>query len=162
MAKNQKEDLNQEIYIFYILVSEEKNKKLKMQGPFIHRKPEEKEPDEKRRFIFKKEDYFEEKRFLSKWLRERKPNMTSLFHYINAESLDEVNVECKCGNNFNNKAKENEIKYKCSVCDRIISVPDIKTVLDNRQQSAMLKAYEFFEDKFQQMEQNYKICMRKR
>lgn len=148
------------IYIFYILVSEEKNRTLKMQGPFIHRKPKEKESDEKLKFIFKKNEYDKEKRFLSKWLREREPNKTSLFHSIEASDLDVASIKCGCGNTFNTRLIKGEVR--CPTCSELITIPSRDHVLDERRQSAMFKAYDYFEKKFSRMEANYKICMRKR
>lgn len=149
------------IFIFYALISEEKNKVIKMQGPYIHRKPDEKEDDSDLKYVFNKDEFNDERKFLTKWLRERNPDKTSLFFFTDANDLHIANTNCNnCGNSFN--VDINRIKVKCPTCSSVIELPTRSKEMDKKRQSAMVKAFDYFDKKYEIIKTNYRICTRKR
>lgn len=145
------------IYIFYALISEEKSNGLKIHGPFIHSKPH---CDDESAYIFDKSEYKEERKFLSKFLREKHQNRLSIFHYISLSSASKISVSCDCG--FKTHLPEDYVKnnWLCPSCGNDNVIENFAELKIRARRMSMLDAQEYFEKKFEQMEENFAICNR--
>jgi hypothetical protein len=178
------------IYIFYALIEEGKNKQLNLNGPFIHYRPAKGEQLEEEDYLFDKESYIEEKKYLSRLLRQKSPAKISIFHYYDATGVEKITIKCdscgqthtvgtdRCGSTLicstceskrQRKIKMNEEKEarKSGRLEEVGSpkqlvIPSLKDVSEKTRQRAMFEAEDYFENKFQQMSNNYAICNRKR
>ena len=177
------------IFIFYALIEEGKGKQLSLNGPFIHYKPTEDSsqlPEEN--YLFDKEDYNSEKRFLSRMLRQKSPAKISIFHYYDLSVDSSFNVKCstcgmtytvgidKCGgsiicgacetkrlNKIERYEKSGDKKSLEKVGEKVlIKIPTLEEVGEKVRQRAMFEAEDYFENKFEQMKNNYAVCNRKR
>lgn len=148
------------IYIFYTLIVEDKSKELKMHGPFIHHKPESDKIGWPA-YVFNKDDFNEERKFLSKFLRTKNPSKISTFHHIEIDE-PEIEFKCKCGHQMNLHITECGNDFVCSSCNTNDSLDELIEIGFSAKESALLQAYEHFEKHFKRMEENYKICNRKR
>lgn len=148
------------ISIFYSLISEDKVdgvQTLKMHGPFIHSRPHE----DSASFVFELDDFKSERRFLSKFLRERYSNRISIFHYLPVDdSL--ISLSCSSCNEQQSFTELYGPKWVCSSCNADNEVDNYDDINLRARQSGMMEAQVYFEKKFEQMNENYTICNRVR
>jgi len=143
--------------IFYSLISEEKNKKLKLHGPFIHYKVDDRGDYI---YLFEKENYMKEKQYLSKILREKSALKVPIYHFVGCEH-DPVNCVCdKCENRFQVNVDRAGSVVVCNSCSNEFEAPNISKTFETIRRQAMFDAEEFFEKKFDNLKENYAICMR--
>lgn len=149
------------IFIFYSLVSEEKNKQLKLHGPYIHYKVNPDNSDEPI-YLFDKDDYIRERKYLSKFLREKSPGKVAVFHFVGCHNDKHITVICECGWRANADVELSGKQISCSSCGRILDIPAMNSLFESTRRKAMVTAEEHFEKKFENMKSNYQICMRKK
>lgn len=153
------------IYICYALITEEKNNLLKMQGPYIHSRPKQscEYEDEEELFVFEDNEFSKERRFLSRFLREKHPDKLSIFHKVAVDSVSNIGITCR-----NCSAKTllpdgfHKPKWCCPNCDTINEIENFSELNLKIRQCGMMNAQEFFDKRFNQMHENYTICNRTR
>lgn len=150
------------IYICYALVSEDKNSTLKMQGPYIHSKPEQCGYNNKEElFIFEDSDFKKERKFLSKFLREKHPDKLSIFHKVMVDSVSGLSLTCSnCSTKVTLPRGFNDSTWVCPTCNAINEIKNFLELNLEIRQRGMMKAQEYFDRRFDQMNENYSICNR--
>lgn len=148
--------MSQPIYIFYALISEDKTEGVKMHGPYIHSKPNANGNDDK--YIFDKEDWNDERRFLSKFLREKYPQRLPILHYITMPYF-KAGVTCDdCGFKIQLPPDFKGSHWRCNACSSINEINNYDSLKVGERQRCMVEAQDFFDKRFEQMAENYNIC----
>jgi len=150
---------NKSIYIFYALISEDKNDGLKIQGPYIHSRPNPGEDVDEELFVFDDDQFKEERKFLSKYLRERNPDKLSIFHKVPI-NFTHANLSCQCGYRIPVPDKFYKDKWSCPNCGTINKIDNYEDLNFMARKLGMTEAHDYFEKKYDQMFENYTICNR--
>lgn len=177
----------EEILIFYSMISDSvKDKEIKLHGPFIHFKINESNINQ---YVFKKDKFDAERKYLSKYLREKSPDKIPMFWFAEIENIkknmnDEIDLKKDINKYISfvevNNLNESFNKYKS---DNGLD-DDVKTYVSFVQQIGMSKQFMdyfvaeskfekiknnafilagmHFEEKFKVMSENYSICSRKK
>jgi len=140
------------IFIFYSMISEEKNKSLKLLGPYIHKKPDEIANGDP--YIFEVSIFKSEQQYLSNMLREKYPYKYPIYHSINIDKFDKF-IRCTCGKPI----PINKESYICDCGEIILKVLD--KINYKIREKAFTEAQDYFDKKFEQMKNNFTICMRR-
>jgi hypothetical protein len=146
-------------FIFYALISEEKDKHLKISGPFFYHKIDIDHID-KKIFLFDKSQFKSEKGYLSKILREKNPSKISVFYTYTLDNPNLIILKCQCDKILNINLNLAGQVYECT-CGLKIDVPNSEKLIDDVKTKAMLAAEKYFKQKFEQMSDNYRVCTRK-
>jgi len=153
------------IYIFYSLVSEDKTEGLKMKGPYIHSKPDgfdQSNESEEELYVFNKEQFAEERKFLSKYLRERSPDKLSIFYMVPVSSVSQVNLTCECGYKTPLPDGYYKQEWYCPSCGNINKINNHEELNFKSRKLGMMAAQDYFEKRYDQMLENFTICSRTR
>lgn len=178
-----------QIFIFYAMISELiKEQEIKLHGPFIHFKISE---DHKNKYLFQQDEFNEEKRYLSKYLREKSSDKIPTFHKIDYDKAIQginINLSIMDFNSFKNFQyidflKQNNFYEKychflnnkpdniVTCCDFIKSINLVDQFMNHVNEeikfekikrNAFTMAMEYFNKKYEIMSENYSICSKKK
>lgn len=150
------------IYIFYAQISEQKSKNLRLHGPFIHYRHNKSNVIDDDDYIFNDEEYTTEKKFLIKYLRTKYPHRITLFHRINLPNCFEKIWQCDCGYSHPVGEDNTRCNAKCGQCGERLYVLDESEIKSRFRQRSLLDAKDYFDSKFEIMQDNYEICSRRK
>jgi len=150
-------------YIFYALVTEQKDKTLKFSGPFIHSKPAELVDHDDERFLFDKDNLQEEFKYLTASIAEKHNNSIPMLQHAKAKDPEYIIFNCgRCGKKAETSIELADSLVDCPSCGDQSKLPSVSDINQSLRQEALFNIEDQFSKKFEIMRNNWKICSRRR